>query len=61
MGWAYLLPRSAAVVALGVFCLTLLRMFRDRARLRSEETNLRKRLSNDHAPSALAKPRQQRA
>jgi hypothetical protein len=49
---AHLLPRSAAVVALGVFCLTLLRMFRDRSQLRDEERNLRKRLPNDHAPSA---------
>jgi hypothetical protein len=43
------LPMIGLFVGLGVFCLALVRISRNLARLRHEETNLRKRLSDDRA------------
>jgi hypothetical protein len=43
------LPTIAFVVALGAYCLILVRSFRQRARLGDEEANLRKRIADNTA------------
>jgi hypothetical protein len=56
MNYSYalrVLPRFGPL-ALGAYCLILVRIFRDRARLRNEETNLRKHLSDGDGHETMA-------